>query len=699
MSYNYIRLPITIDSVPQVAIDSYSSAIETPKLYTGAVNVVFVSYDVEQPGLSGTWNIKVKDTFGVVKFETANLQLSTGGPGELSAIGGFSMVESDDIVFDTNNIVTDDTFTVTLSDIKYNFDVQYIPTPTPTPTITPTPTPTVVELSETLTTTQLTAGSLEIPMSSTEQAKFPVGTEIIIAPNLPTVEYNQVTGHGSLLLSTPLAYSHPVGTSIISGVTTGTFTPPTITKPITGTPGTFTIRSEVRTGPGWVTVTSTFQAPNSNEEQLKFNSYTGNTAPPTSSAATAYKAGNFNDLRNVIVYDARGTVLPSNRYALKAVDEMFSSVLWTAVLLDVLLPPIYSGTFSPGIGIPTPTPTPTPTDSYMGTCSSSDPLSAIGCNNSINWTLSSDDEIQFFEVYRACSATEHYLPLSAYELIDVIYDPSARQYVDWYQPGCRICRYLIAAGNPRMTMMVPYVSAVGCVGPTCTPTPTPTYPCFEYDFDIGDPGGVRYVRVLSEEFTQAVKYVKCTNIDDARYLPIIPPTPPANPARPYCLTPTPTPTFLAQEFDMCYPTPTPTPTPTVISDEFEFITPTPSPTPTPTPTAPYDGILVDGSQACLSFIESRFNDNDYITVWVKSLTKPPHDRVEILCKKLLIPHPGLTYCVPMDLDEEMEVIIVAESEGIYPPCTIDVAYDGSVVYKDIFLKEREKFKFNMLRRS
>ncbi|MDC3298431.1 hypothetical protein OAU81_00005, partial [bacterium] len=507
MSYNYIKLPISIDSVPQVALDSYAAAIESPKLYTGVVNVMFVSYDVEQPGLSGLWNIKVRDTFGTIKFETANFSLSTSGAGELSAIGEFNLEESDQVIFDTSAIAANDTYTVTLSDIKYNYDIQYVPTPTPTPTITPTPTPTTGEADKTVTTAPLTAGGLEIVMSSTEQLKFPVGTNIIIAPDLPTVEYNQVVAHGSLILNTPLKYNHPTGTTIV-----------------------------IRT----------------------------------------------------------------------------------------------SGTFPPGALTPTPTPTPTPTESYMGSCSASDPLSAIGCNNSINWTLSSDDEVQFFEIYRACSATEHYLPLSAYELIDVVYDPTARQYVDWYQPGCRICRYLIAAGNPRMTMMVPYVSAVGCVGPTCTPTPTPTYPCFDYDFDIGDPDGVRYVRVLSEEFTQAVKYVKCTNIDDERYLPIIPPTPPVNPVRPYCLTPTPTPTFLAQEFDMCFPTPTPTPTPTVISDEFEFITPTPSPTPTPTPTAPYDGILVDGSEACLSFIESRFNDNDYITVWVKSLTKPPHERFEIL---------------------------------------------------------------------
>jgi hypothetical protein len=698
MSYNYIKLPITIDSVPQVSIDTYTPAVESPKLYTGAVNVVYISYDVEQPGLSGLWNIKIRDTFGAIKFETVNLSLSTGGAGELSAIGEFNLVESDQIVFDTANVKTDDTYTVTLSDIKYNYDIQYAPTPTPTPTVTPAPTPTPAELGETVTTTRLTAGTLEIPMSTTEQAKFPVGTEIIIAPNLPTVEYNQVIGHGSLLLSTPLANTHPIGTVIIPGSPGAPYTPPTITNPITGNPGEFTVRSEVRTGPAtWVTVINTFQALDSTTDQLKLGELTGNTVPPTSTAASAYKAGNFNDLRNVIVYDARGTIVPSNRYALRAVDMLFGATTWTAVLLDVLLPPIYSGTFTP-VAL-TPTPTPTPTDSYMGTCSSSDPLSAIGCNNSINWTLSSDDEIQFFEIYRACSATEHYLPLSAYELIDVIYDPTARQYVDWYQPGCRICRYLIAAGNPRMTMMVPYISAVGCVGPTCTPTPTPTYPCFEYDFDIGDPGGVRYVRVLSDEFNQAVKYVKCTDIDDERYLPIIPPTPPANPARPYCLTPTPTPTFLAQEFDMCFPTPTPTPTPTEITQEFEFITPTPSPTPTPTPTAPYDGILVDGPQSCLSFIESRFNDNDYITVWIKSLTKPPHDRVEILCKKLLIPSPGLTYCVPMDLNEEIEVTVVAESEGIYPPCTIDIAYDNSVHYKDIFLRERERFKFNMLRIS
>ena len=569
MSYNYIKLPITIDSVPQVAVDDYAAAIETPKLYTGEVNVVYMRYNVDQPGLSGMWNLKVRDSFGVVKFETVNLNLSTGGPGELSAVNTFMLVDSDEIIFDTSGVSSGDTYTVTLSDVKYNYDPAYAPTPTPTPSPTPTPTPTrLLDDESTKVFTEMKSGDTEIVMSAREQAKFPIGTYIQLAPGLISTEFNQVVGHGSLLLSSPLQYNHPPGTTIL----------------------------------------------------------------------------------------AIG-------------------------------------------GIPTPTPTPTPTDVFTGSCTTTDPASSIGCNNSINWTVSSDEEIQFFEIYRACSATEHYLPLSAYELIDVLYNPKARQYVDWYQPGCRICRYIIAAGNPRMTMMVPHVSAVGCVGPTCTPTPTPTYPCYEYDFEIGDPGGVRYVKVLSEEFTDAVKYVKCTDVSDERYLPIIPPTPPVNPRRPYCLTPTPTPTFLAQEFDMCFPTPTPTPTPTVISQEFEFITPTPSPTPTPTPTAPYDGILVDGSQACLSFIESRFNDNDYITVWTKSLTKPPHQRVEILCKKLLIPGPGLTYCVPMDLDEEIQVTVVAVSEGIYPPCTLNVSYDGDVVYKDVFLQEKERFRFNMLRVS
>ena len=569
MSYNYIKLPITIESVPQVSVDDYTNAVESPKLYTGEINVVYLQYNVDSPGLSGLWNIKIRDTFGQTKLETVNLQLSTAGAGELSAISTINLVESDEIVFDTTHISTGDNFTVTLSSIKYNYDPQYAPTPTPTPSYTPTPTPTrLLDEESSKTFVALNAGDTQIQLSPREQRKFPVGTYIQIAPGLVSTEFNEVVGHGSIILRSPLQYNHVAGTTIV----------------------------------------------------------------------------------------AIG-------------------------------------------GIPTPTPTPTPTDIFLGSCTTMDPASAIGCNNSINWTVSSDEEIQFFEIYRACSPTEHYLPLSAYELIDVIYDPTARQYVDWYQPGCRICRYIIAAGNPRMTMMVPHVSAVGCVGPTCTPTPTPTTPCYEYDFYIGDPGGVRYVRVLSDEYTDAVKYVKCTDITDERYLPIIPPTPPVNPKRPYCLTPTPTPTFLAQEFDMCFPTPTPTPTPTEISQEFEFITPTPSPTPTPTPTAPYDGILVDGPQSCLSFIESRFNDNDYITVWLKSLTKPPHDRVEILCKKLLIPAPGLTYCVPMDLNEEIEVTVVAVSEGIYPPCTIDIAYDNSVHYKDIFLREKERFKFNMLRVS
>ena len=333
------------------------------------------------------------------------------------------------------------------------------------------------------------------------------------------------------------------------------------------------------------------------------------------------------------------------------------------------------------------TPTPTPT------CET-DPPSSFDCGNTITWTCDSTG-VRFFEIYRFCTSNELSAvspPLSAFELIDVIYDPATRLYSDFDRPGCKICRYIVGAGNPKHVTYTPVLCAATGIAPSCTPTPTPTDDCVPWGpFAIGDPG-VRYVRVLSNQFRDAVKYVKCVDVDDERYPPIIPPTPPLHPPRPYCFTPTPTPTptpTISQT-----PTPTPTPTVTPPPTPTPTITVTPGPTPTPTPTPTFDGYVLSGA-CCISFAEARFSDNDYINAWYVDQNTGVKD--EFFCKKLLVPDPGLIYCLPMQVGDVFEVTLQAESIGIYTPCTINVLYDGNILIPDIFLQKDETYKFKVYR--
>jgi CSLREA domain-containing protein len=78
----------------------------------------------------------------------------------------------------------------------------------PTPSPTPSPTPAPASL-----TAPATVGATEIQVDST--AGFAAGDHIVINPGGSNGEANQITGFGSLLLATPLQFSHQAGESVV----------------------------------------------------------------------------------------------------------------------------------------------------------------------------------------------------------------------------------------------------------------------------------------------------------------------------------------------------------------------------------------------------------------------------------------------------------------------------------------------------
>ena len=69
----------------------------------------------------------------------------------------------------------------------------------------------------------------------------------------------------------------------------------------------------------------------------------------------------------------------------------------------------------------------------------------------------------------------------------------------------------------------------------------------------------------------------------------------------------------------------------------------------------------------------------------------------MFCKKLLVPDPGLIYCLPMQIGDEYMVTLEAVSEGIYPPCTINVHHGDDIIIENIFLQKDEIYKFKVYR--
>lgn len=59
----------------------------------------------------------------------------------------------------------------------------------------------------------VSVGATTLPMDETDG--FPVGDQVALDPDGPTEEVHTVTGHGSLLLAEPLAFSHPAGTTVL----------------------------------------------------------------------------------------------------------------------------------------------------------------------------------------------------------------------------------------------------------------------------------------------------------------------------------------------------------------------------------------------------------------------------------------------------------------------------------------------------
>ena len=370
--------------------------------------------------------------------------------------------------------------------------------------------------------------------------------------------------------------------------------------------------------------------------------------------------------------------------------------------------------------MPTPTPTQTPTPT---------PTPTVTRVPTLSWNMSSCPATKYFEIYRACVPDESTPPLSAYEVVDVVYNTNARSWVEPDLINCRICHYFVAAANPLIstlplpgifningtladlsddhcsvshsTTIIAPLSTTVIVGPPCTPTPTPTEQCYPYDFELGDTG-VTYKRCQSRE-KLGIKYIKCVNVLSESYPPRpIPEIIPPFPLRPYCHTPTPTPTDYNVEFDLCYPpTPTPTPTPTISPTPTVTPPPTPTPTltPTPTPTCPYEGILVQddsgGNTSNITFTEGRFNDNDRVTITYNNLNTGLSGNM--YTAHLLTPTPGATYALPISATQEVEITITSIDSGRFPPATIDVSYNNIIEIDNIYLHTGEKYTFRVYR--
>lgn len=77
----------------------------------------------------------------------------------------------------------------------------------------------IVLVPETVLSEVVVAGVLRLPiieelLGENWRDLFRIGDDILIAPGTPTEEQHTISGHGSLILSRPLKYSHPAGTRV-----------------------------------------------------------------------------------------------------------------------------------------------------------------------------------------------------------------------------------------------------------------------------------------------------------------------------------------------------------------------------------------------------------------------------------------------------------------------------------------------------
>ena len=353
----------------------------------------------------------------------------------------------------------------------------------------------------------------------------------------------------------------------------------------------------------------------------------------------------------------------------------------------------------------------------------------------ITWNLKPCNATKYFEVYRSCRSDEYIAPLDSYEKIATV-NRNLTSYHDTEIPGCQICNYFVAAANPKTTTYPPtgwfdkygklittdrccdcdhetvYMAPLSTTTVSgvyhCTPTPTPTFDCIPYTFEIGDPG-VTYQRCMSKKQI-GVKYVKCVVADDDPFKYDLLPTPiPIDDIRPFCpsptptytpvptpsptptQSPTPTPTHRGEEYEPCYPTPTPTVTPPP--------TPTPTITPTPTPTCPWaDFVVTDDNgndTSNITFVEGKFNDSDVVTITYNNLTT---GLTGMLYKDLLLlPNKGTTVLLPIGVNEEVEIHIHAKEYGQFPPATIDIIYNNTTMVNNLFIDIEQTKTINVTR--
>ena len=97
--------------------------------------------------------------------------------------------------------------------------------------------------------------------------------------------------------------------------------------------------------------------------------------------------------------------------------------------------------------IPTPTPTPTPT--------ATNPLGIFTTTvtPTLSWDMPACPATKYFEIYRACVPDESTPPLSAYEVVDIVYNTNDRTWIETDLINCRVCHYFVAAANPKTSTL------------------------------------------------------------------------------------------------------------------------------------------------------------------------------------------------------------------------------------------------------
>jgi len=105
--------------------------------------------------------------------------------------------------------------------------------------------------------------------------------------------------------------------------------------------------------------------------------------------------------------------------------------------------------------------------------------------------------------------------------------------------------------------------------------------------------------------------------------------------------------------------------------------------------------MVYEDMSLISFVEGRFNDNDYVKVTYKNLTTGSSDL--IFRNHLLIPDPGHVFALPIAPGDIVDITIESLDAGRYPPATIDIMYKGKIEIDNIYINTGETHTFQVWR--